>query len=78
MRIKIKGIECNDENDAMERIDADNPADRRRVISIGNKLLVLEPAEADRIAAMGIEFAYLFDHEMPDGTHRLITVPVND
>ena len=27
------------------------------------------------LAAAGVEFAYLCDHEMPDGTHRIITVP---
>lgn len=33
--------------------------------------------EADRLAAAGIEFAYLCDHEMPDGKHYIATVPVN-
>jgi hypothetical protein len=78
MTLRIKGIECHDINDAMDRIDLDDPAERRRVISIGNKLLVVQPAEADRIAALGLEFAYLFDHVMPDGTHQILSVPVND
>ncbi len=34
--------------------------------------------EAERLETAGVEFAYLFDHEMPDGTFRIITVPVND
>ena len=38
---------------------------------------VAEQVEIDRLAAAGVEFAYLCDHEMPDGTHRIMTVPVN-
>ena len=42
------------------------------------KLAVEIPNEhTDRIAAKGISFAYLCDHALPDGTHRIITVPVN-
>ncbi len=38
---------------------------------------VVAPEEVKRIAAAGVEFAYLHDHEMPDGTCRIVTVPVN-
>jgi len=65
---------------------------------------VVEQQDVDRLAAAGVEFAYLpltcrersafadakhrgddvalhvkglHDHEMPDGTHRIVTVPVN-
>ncbi|MCK6458173.1 MAG: hypothetical protein L6Q92_16795 [Phycisphaerae bacterium] len=38
---------------------------------------VVSQDDADRLAAAGVEFAYLHDHEMPDGTHRIVTVPVN-
>jgi hypothetical protein len=33
--------------------------------------------DADRLEAAFVEFAYLHDHEMPDGSHRIVTVPVN-
>jgi hypothetical protein len=42
----------------------------------GEPLVVLQE-DADRLAAAGAEFAYLCDHEMPDGSHRIVTVPVN-
>jgi hypothetical protein len=38
---------------------------------------VVEQKDVDRLAAGGVEFAYLHDHEMPDGSHRIVTVPVN-
>lgn len=38
---------------------------------------VVDQKDADRLAAAGVEFAYLCDHEMPDGSHRIMTVPVN-
>lgn len=38
---------------------------------------VVSQADADRLAAAGVEFAYLVDHEMPDGERRIMTVPVN-
>ena len=38
---------------------------------------VVTEAEAYRLEATGIEFAFLCDHEMPDGTFRIISIPVN-
>jgi hypothetical protein len=38
---------------------------------------VVEQKEADRLAESGVYFAYYFDHEMRDGTSRVISVPVN-
>jgi len=39
--------------------------------------MVVPQSDCDRLAASGVEFAYLFDHEMPDGSYRIVTVPVN-
>jgi hypothetical protein len=74
MTIEIKAIEYDNADEAIQHMDA---AGWGEAITVGGKYLVVEQAEADRIAALGIEFAYLHDHEMPDGTHRIITVPVN-
>jgi hypothetical protein len=41
------------------------------------KPMVVAQADCDRLAAAGVEFAYLFNHEMPDGSFRIMTVPVN-
>ena len=48
-----------------------------RAILLGGKPFVVARREADCLAEAGIEFAYLCDHEMPDGTFRLMTVTVN-
>jgi len=37
---------------------------------VSQTTLVVARREADRLAEAGIEFAYLCDHEMPDGTWR--------
>ncbi len=42
-------------------------------ISIGGMYLTVKKAEAERLEASGIPFAYLFDR---DG--RIMTIPVND
>jgi hypothetical protein len=75
MTIEIKGLEFENADEALQHINASGCG---VAISIGGKALVVEQAEADRLAAAGIEFAYLVDHEMPDGSWRIMTIPVND
>ncbi len=75
MAITIKAIEFDSVNDALGWIDASG---KGVAIRIGGKVLVVQQAEADRIAQLRVEFAYLFDHEMPDGSRRIMSVPVND
>jgi hypothetical protein len=75
MTIQIKGIEYANADEALQHLNASG---RGVAISIGGKVLVVEQAEADRIAERRIEFAYLVDHEMPDGSWRIMTIPVND
>lgn len=48
-----------------------------RVIQLGGKAYLTTKAEADRLAAAGVEFAYAFDHDLPDGRNVIMTVPVN-
>lgn len=62
---------------AGEAIQHVNASGRGVAILLGGTPYVVEQAEADRLAAAGVEFAYLIDHEMPDGTFRIMTVPVN-
>ncbi len=75
MNIKIKGIGFDSVAEAMQHWYASG-ADC--VMSVGNKYVVTIKAEAERVAAMGVPFAYVHDHPMPDGTYRTITVLVND
>ena len=75
MDITIKGIEFESGHEAIQHTYASG---RGEVIRIGGRLFVVEKAEADRLAAEGVEFAYLVDHELPDGTEQVMTIPVND
>lgn len=45
-------------------------------VLIHGRHMVVDSATLDMLHAAGIEFAQLCDHEMPDGTHCIVTVPV--
>jgi hypothetical protein len=46
-------------------------------ISVRGQAMVVDQNDAHRLEAAGVEFAYLCDHRMPDGSNRIVTVPVN-
>ena len=48
-----------------------------QAVLLDGRNFVMTQAEADRVAAAGVEFAYLVQHEMPDGDWRIMTIPVN-
>ncbi|MBI3866805.1 MAG: hypothetical protein HY290_33415 [Planctomycetia bacterium] len=48
-----------------------------KAILLDARNFVLAADEVERIAAAGVEFAHLVDHEMPDGKYRIMTIPVN-
>lgn len=73
MTIEFRAIEFETADEAIQWTDADG----RGVAILLDGPKVVEQEDVDRIAAAGVEFAYLHDHEMPDGTHRIVTVPVN-
>lgn len=74
MSIEFKAIEFPTAHEAIQWTYASGQGE---AILLNGKNYVAEQTEIDRLAAAGVEFAYLCDHEMPDGTHRIITVPVN-
>ncbi len=76
MSIEFRAIEFPTAGEAIQHTYAD-PRDGVAVLLDGRHY-VMQKAEAGRLETAGVEFAYLFDHEMPDGTFRIITVPVND
>ncbi len=76
MSITFEAIEFPTAGEAIQHTYADPRADR--AILLEGKHCALAQAEAHRLEAAGVEFAYLCDHQMPDGTFRIITVPVND
>jgi hypothetical protein len=74
MTIEFQAIEFETASEAIQWTEADG---RGVAVLVDGKNLVVARAEADRLAAAGVEFAYLHDHEMPDDEHRIVTVPVN-
>ena len=76
--ITFNAIELSSASEAIQYVDCGPEYTHPTAVSLGGSYYVMEKAEAERLAAEGVEFAYLFDHEMPDGEHRLISVPVND
>ena len=67
--IQFRGTEFPTADEAIQYTEASG---RGVAITIGGKNLVVEQAEADRIAAAGVSFAYLCEHH-----GRIVTVPVN-
>lgn len=72
--ISIHAIECESNSDALQHADASGFGE---AILLEGKPMVVPQGDCDRLQAAGVEFAYLCDHEMPDGTYRIVTVPVN-
>jgi hypothetical protein len=74
MTIKFQALDFPTAHEAIQHTYASGEGVAIRLR--GEPLVVLKE-DADRLDAAGVEFAYLCDHEMPDGSHRLVTVPVN-
>ena len=74
MTIRINALDFQTADDAIQHTYASGEGVAIRLI--GEPLVVLQE-DADRLDAAGVEFAYLHDHEMPDGSYRIVIVPVN-
>lgn len=61
-------------DESLQHADASG---RGSVITLAGRYFVAAEPDIDRLAAAGIEFAFVCDHELPDGTFRMVTVPVN-
>ena len=68
--ISIRATEHPSAREALQHPDASGDD---HAILVGNKYMTLKHAEAERIAAAGVEFAYLVDHH-----GKIMTIPVND
>ncbi|MEK6676865.1 MAG: hypothetical protein AABZ47_14570 [Planctomycetota bacterium] len=75
MTIEFKAIEFRSTQEAVQWTEA---GECGVAILLDGKNYVMDRAEVERIEVAGVEFAYLNDYEMPNGEHRIITVPVND
>ena len=72
--IYIKAIECESNTDALQWADASGQGE---AVLIDGAPMVVPQDDLDRLEAAGVEFAYLHNHQMPDGSYRIVTVPVN-
>ncbi len=71
--ITFKAIEFDTAANALQHTEAAGG----EAILLDGRNYVMTRDEAHRIAAAGVEFAYLVQHEMPDGEYRIMTIPVN-
>jgi hypothetical protein len=67
--IELRAVEFPSAHEAIQHAYADG---RGNAIHLGGKNLVVSEADAERLAAAGVYFAYLFDYR-----GRILTVPVN-
>jgi len=74
MTIEFEAIEFKTAHEAIQWTEA---GECGAAVLLDGRNYVMDRREAGRVAAAGVEFAYLHDHEMPDGEHRLVTVPIN-
>jgi hypothetical protein len=73
MTITFRATEFETAGDALQHSEAAGGD----AILLDGRNFVMTKDEAIRIAAAGVEFAYLVQHEMPDGEQRIMTVPIN-
>src|SRR5690349_977831 len=73
-RMRFSAIELPTANEALQEADASG---YEVVIRCQGRFFATWEEEADRLAAAGVQFACLMDHESPDGIRQVLTVPVN-
>jgi len=73
--IQVRGCEFPNAGEALQEWYADPGWDH--VILIGGKHICVDREEADRLTTSGVRFAFVHDQEMPDGSYRTMTIPVN-
>jgi hypothetical protein len=71
--ITFKGLKFESAGDALQHTEA--AGGQAVLLDAGN--FVMAETEVTRLAAAGVEFAYLVQHEMPDGDFQIMTIPVN-
>jgi hypothetical protein len=75
MTIQIRAIECRTAREALDTARASGCGD---AILLNGQHYALFRAEAERLELAGVEFAYLHEVTLEDGSHRIVTVPIND
>ena len=72
MTIRFHAREFDGARDAMQYADVAGGV----AVLLGARHFVVDQSEATRLGAAGVEFAYLCEFELPDGTPRIVTIPV--
>jgi hypothetical protein len=72
--ISINGMECENASDALQWANASGG----NAIFVGGKYLCVSEAESNRLVSDGVPLAHICDHEMPDGSWRIMFVPTDD
>ncbi|HVL40485.1 MAG TPA: hypothetical protein VM328_13930 [Fimbriimonadaceae bacterium] len=75
--IEIEGIPFETADEALQYVNASGRGVAITVEGI-NGYLVVERKVADILAERAVPFACFFDHEMPDGSIRVVSVPAGD
>jgi hypothetical protein len=73
--ITMRAMEFNHAYEAFQHYDASGYG--QVILSLGRKYYLTTRAEAERLEVAGVPFAYVHDHERPDGIRTLMSVPVN-
>ncbi|MCO6438174.1 MAG: hypothetical protein J5J06_13855 [Phycisphaerae bacterium] len=72
--IEVRGIEFKTGWEALQWCEA---VEYGKAVRLAGRNLVIEDSDFERLEAAGVEFAVLGDIVMPDGQHRMVTVPIN-
>jgi hypothetical protein len=75
MTISFKAAEFDNASEAIQELDAGGVYDR--AITLDGRYFAVSLDEAHKLEATGVAFAYLHDFVRPEGSHRIMTVPVN-
>jgi hypothetical protein len=62
-------------SDALQWADASGHGEA--VMIEGQGPMVVPQPDLDRLEMAGVSFAYLHNLQLPDGSYRIVTVPVN-
>jgi hypothetical protein len=73
MTIEFKVVEFERPGEAIQHADASGG----EAVLIHGRNMVVDSRTLDMLHNARVEFAYLCDHELPDGSHRIVTIPVN-
>jgi len=75
MAIQIRAIECRS---ARQALDTARDSGSGHAILHNGKHYAIFRAEAERLETAGVDFAYLHEITLEDGSRRIVTVPIND